>query len=132
MRWDCYEAVLRLHDCWQLLTLPLQLVLFDFGTADAGVASLLDNQLKPSCCNSSYLPFVNEFLACAHCVLCYSHRRLNQCAVEVPCLTKCLGTLISNDIVPGQEESIGVREEIKRVAPKSSPCEGGPELVLQK
>ncbi|CAL8464359.1 g3894 [Coccomyxa elongata] len=31
-----------------------------------------------------------------------------------------------------RDESLGTREEIKRVAPKSSPCEGGPELVVQQ
>lgn len=30
-----------------------------------------------------------------------------------------------------QDESLGTREEIKRVAPKSSPCEGGPKLEVQ-
>lgn len=29
-----------------------------------------------------------------------------------------------------KDESLGVREEIKRVAPKSSPCEGGPKLEV--
>lgn len=32
----------------------------------------------------------------------------------------------------GQDESLGTREEIKGVAPKSSPCEGHPELVVQQ
>ncbi|BDA49768.1 hypothetical protein COCOBI_14-3880 [Coccomyxa sp. Obi] len=31
-----------------------------------------------------------------------------------------------------RDESLGTREEIKRVAPKSSPCEGGPELIVKK
>ena len=32
----------------------------------------------------------------------------------------------------GQDESVGVREEVKKAAPKSSPCEGAPELEVQK
>ncbi|BDA49770.1 hypothetical protein COCOBI_14-3900 [Coccomyxa sp. Obi] len=31
-----------------------------------------------------------------------------------------------------KDESLGIREEIKGAAPKSSPCEGGPKLVVQK